>query len=281
MRGMRWSVTTTATSCLRSRARPPRRRWRVRREGLAESEAESVEVVAFVVDNQDGKFGQSDFTHGHGHDGNIGSRASDDEERGRFDPQTCGALAVGLAAFVAYVSAATPAAYPLDSAELATAAFGLGVAHPPGEETTLLLAKLFTLLPFGVDRLQGGPFTGRWQERWRLCWSFCSYLTPADVSLVRPEATGAVTPAVVAAAAALAFAYAPGVVIVEAIGQKCTPYKRHSRSWPCGLPCAHTPPTTRAGLFGSAVDRFGRGQPLAGGRLSRARGGGRGHSRVW
>jgi hypothetical protein len=40
-------------------------------------------------------------------------------------------------------------AYPLDSAELATAAFGLGVAHPPGEETSLLFAKLFTLLPLG------------------------------------------------------------------------------------------------------------------------------------
>src|SRR5512140_2312865 len=58
-------------------------------------------------------------------------------------------MGVGLAAFVAYVLCATPTAYPLDSAELATAAFGLGVAHPPGEETSLLFAKLFTLLPLG------------------------------------------------------------------------------------------------------------------------------------
>ena len=60
-----------------------------------------------------------------------------------------GAIGVGLAAFAAYVLCATPTAYPLDSAELATAAFGLGVAHPPGEETTLLFANLFTLLPLG------------------------------------------------------------------------------------------------------------------------------------
>ena len=50
-----------------------------------------------------------------------------------------GGCAVGLLAFAAYVFCATPAPYPLDSAELATAAFGLGVAHPPGEEFTLLL----------------------------------------------------------------------------------------------------------------------------------------------
>src|ERR1700690_2725863 len=60
-----------------------------------------------------------------------------------------GALGGGLAAFAAYVLCATPTAYPLDSAELATAAFGLGVAHPPGEETSLLFAKLFPLLPLG------------------------------------------------------------------------------------------------------------------------------------
>ena len=58
-------------------------------------------------------------------------------------------LPVSLAAFAAYVLCATPTAYPLDSAELATAAFGLGVAHPPGEEASLLWAKLFTLLPLG------------------------------------------------------------------------------------------------------------------------------------
>jgi len=43
--------------------------------------------------------------------------------------------------------AGTP--YLLDSAELAAAAFGLGVAHPPGEPLALLWGKLWTLLPLG------------------------------------------------------------------------------------------------------------------------------------
>ena len=42
-------------------------------------------------------------------------------------------LVVGVVAFAAYARACAPAAYLLDSGELAAAAFGLGVAHPPGE----------------------------------------------------------------------------------------------------------------------------------------------------
>lgn len=124
------------------------------------------------------------------------------------------AVGVGLAAFVAYVLAATPTAYPLDSAELATAAFGLGVAHPPGEETTLLFAKLVTLLPFGnvafkvaVSQAVAGALAA--------VLVFLLVLDAAGKLRFVTEATGEKTRAVVAAAAALAFAYAPGVVIVS------------------------------------------------------------------
>jgi len=41
-------------------------------------------------------------------------------------PRLWGGLAVGFLAFTAYVLCATPAPYALDSAEVATAAFGLG-----------------------------------------------------------------------------------------------------------------------------------------------------------
>ena len=56
---------------------------------------------------------------------------------------------VALLAFAVYVLTAAPAPYLLDSAELAAASFGLGVAHPPGEPVALLWGKLFTLLPLG------------------------------------------------------------------------------------------------------------------------------------
>jgi hypothetical protein len=124
-----------------------------------------------------------------------------------------GGLAVGLLAFAAYVFCVTPAPYPLDSAELATAAFGLGVAHPPGEETTLLLAKLFTLLPLGsvafkvaLSQATAGAMA-----------AVLVYLLVLDVAetlVFVTEATGERTRALLAASAALAFAYAPGVVIV-------------------------------------------------------------------
>jgi hypothetical protein len=52
----------------------------VEREGLAEREPESVQVVAFVVHDQYGKLGQSDFTHGHGPDGNTRIRTSAGEQ---------------------------------------------------------------------------------------------------------------------------------------------------------------------------------------------------------
>ena len=133
---------------------------------------------------------------------------------GALSPRFWGGLAVGLLAFAAYVLGATPTAYPLDSAELATAAFGLGVAHPPGEETTLLLAKLFTLLPLGnvafkvaLSQAAAGAVA-----------AVLVYLLAIDagerIALVT-DSIGGKTHALIAAAAALAFAFAPGVIIVS------------------------------------------------------------------
>lgn len=124
------------------------------------------------------------------------------------------AFGVFLSAFVAYVLAATPSAYPLDSAELATAAFGLGVAHPPGEETTLLFAKLFTLLPLGsvafkvaLSQATAGALA-----------AVLVFLLVLDVAQRLPlvaQSTNEATLSLVATIAALAFAFAPGVVIVS------------------------------------------------------------------
>lgn len=65
------------------------------------------------------------------------------------DPAARAALPVGLSAFAGYLAALAPAPYLLDSAELAAASFGLGVAHPPGEPVALLWGRLFSLLPLG------------------------------------------------------------------------------------------------------------------------------------
>lgn len=58
-----------------------------------------------------------------------------------------------LAAYV-WLTVATP--YLLDSAELASAAFGLGVAHPPGEPLALLWTKLVMLFPAGSVAFRAG-----------------------------------------------------------------------------------------------------------------------------
>lgn len=55
-----------------------------------------------------------------------------------------------------YVAGLAPGAYWLDSSELAAAAFGLGVAHPPGHPLPSLLGRACTLLPFGTVALRVG-----------------------------------------------------------------------------------------------------------------------------
>lgn len=51
--------------------------------------------------------------------------------------------------FVLYLRTMAPTVYGVDSAELATGAYLLGIVHPPGCPTYLLLGHLFTWLPFG------------------------------------------------------------------------------------------------------------------------------------
>jgi hypothetical protein len=124
------------------------------------------------------------------------------------------ALGVGLLVFAAYVFAATPTPYPLDSAELATAAFGLGVAHPPGEETTLLFAKAFTLLPLGSAAFKVALSQAAAGAVAAVLVFFLVLQTLQTVALVA-ERTSLRLRTVVAAGAALAFAFAPGVVAVS------------------------------------------------------------------
>jgi len=135
-------------------------------------------------------------------------------ESGAANPRLWGAIGVGFAAFVAYVLCATPTAYPLDSAELATAAFGLGIAHPPGEETSLLFAKLVTLLPLGSVAFKVALSQAVAGALAAMIVFLLVLETIQRLSFVT-QATGEKNHIVVAAAAALAFAYAPGVVIVS------------------------------------------------------------------
>ncbi len=61
-------------------------------------------------------------------------------------------LAVFLAGalpFVVYLRTVAPTVYGLDSAELTTGSYVLGIVHSPGSPTFLLLGHLFTWLPIG------------------------------------------------------------------------------------------------------------------------------------
>jgi hypothetical protein len=58
-------------------------------------------------------------------------------------------LLVFLAPFCLYVNTMAPTVYGLDSAELTTGAYTLGIVHSPGSPLFLLVGRLFCLLPFG------------------------------------------------------------------------------------------------------------------------------------
>src|SRR5262245_22407638 len=62
----------------------------------------------------------------------------------RFLPWLAGAVA-GLV----YWRTMAPTVFGLDSAELTTGAYVLGIVHAPGSPLFLLLAHVFTWLPFG------------------------------------------------------------------------------------------------------------------------------------
>jgi hypothetical protein len=123
-----------------------------------------------------------------------------------------GAVAVAALAFLAYALCAAPAPYFLDSAELAAASFGLGVAHPPGEVTALLWGKFFDLLPLGnvafraaISQAAAGALAAL--VVYALSLDAADWLDPE-------ERLDPITRVLVAAATALMFAFAPGVVIV-------------------------------------------------------------------
>ncbi len=58
-------------------------------------------------------------------------------------------LAAALPPLLFYLRTMAPTLYGLDSAELTTGAYTLGIVHPPGSPLYLLLAHVFTWLPLG------------------------------------------------------------------------------------------------------------------------------------
>jgi hypothetical protein len=65
-------------------------------------------------------------------------------------PGKLAAFGVGLITLLVYLWTAGPTFYWLDSSELVAAAWGLGVAHPPGHPLASLFARLCCLLPVGT-----------------------------------------------------------------------------------------------------------------------------------
>jgi tetratricopeptide (TPR) repeat protein len=58
-------------------------------------------------------------------------------------------LAAALPAFLVYLDTLAPSVSPEDSGELITAAYTLGIAHPPGYPLWCLLGKAFSFIPLG------------------------------------------------------------------------------------------------------------------------------------
>jgi hypothetical protein len=66
----------------------------------------------------------------------------------RWAPLVAGLL-VPLAAFLLYLDTLAPTILPYDSGTLQTRAYVLGIGHPTGYPTFIMLGHLFTYLPFG------------------------------------------------------------------------------------------------------------------------------------
>src|SRR5215472_4385588 len=66
----------------------------------------------------------------------------------RWAERTAGVAAWALPLLL-YARTAAPTVYGVDSADLTTAAYLLGIAHPPGAPAYLLLGHVFTWLPIG------------------------------------------------------------------------------------------------------------------------------------
>jgi hypothetical protein len=73
---------------------------------------------------------------------------SDSKQQARLSNLFLSLLACGLP-FLIYLRTMAPTVYGLDSAELTTGAYWLGIIHAPGAPLYLLLGHLFTWLPLG------------------------------------------------------------------------------------------------------------------------------------
>jgi hypothetical protein len=121
-------------------------------------------------------------------------------------------FALAFVAFALYSWRSSLSPFLLDSAELAAASFGLGIAHPPGESLALLLGRLFCTLPMASVTL-----------RVSLGQSVCGAAAVGLVYALAFEACNALMPSLrpsprlrapLCAAAALVFAVSPGAVDV-------------------------------------------------------------------
>jgi hypothetical protein len=134
-----------------------------------------------------------------------------DEGLARGATEQVASALVGVVAFAGYALACAPTPYLLDSGELAAAAFGLGIAHPPGEPLAALWGKLFSLLPVGSVAFRvglGQAVAGA------LAAVLLFRLALAVWAPVRRPGEHGLLAIAVAAAVAWGFAFAPGVIIV-------------------------------------------------------------------
>ncbi len=81
--------------------------------------------------------------------------------RNRLNQDLVVTIGVSVVGFWVYFMCAAPSVFLGDSAELTTAMYNLGVAHPPGYPLYLLLGKFFTLLlPIGDIGFRANLFSG-------------------------------------------------------------------------------------------------------------------------
>ncbi len=78
----------------------------------------------------------------------IYDKISSMPERPKIIRYLIGAL-IFIVTFIIYIKTLCPTVSPRDSGELITAAYTLGIAHPPGYPLYVLLGKLFSFVPFG------------------------------------------------------------------------------------------------------------------------------------
>jgi hypothetical protein len=130
----------------------------------------------------------------------------------------CSAFSLSLAT---YVYTLQPTVGLEDSGELVTAAYTLGVAHPPGYPAWTILAKLFTLIPAGniawrvnlfsavCGALAAGILTLVLAKTGDIILSSCNARSPSDNPVINRVTR--LSASLCAIAAGLLFAYTPGV----------------------------------------------------------------------